>query len=222
MSAATLTTDLEIPASRSAARASADERASVPRMILNAISWVLLALVALLAVVVVLVPLITGAKPYTILTGSMAPEYPPGTLVVVEPADASEINLGDVITYQLDSGRPEVVTHRVVSVGAAADGEPLFVTRGDANDADDPDPVMPVQIVGKLWYAVPYIGWINNVVSGEARAWALPVVVGALFVYGIVTLAIGARDRRRAKLALARGTRRAAPTTATIPSSDAD
>lgn len=195
--------------SRSARRQAADERVSVPRMILNGFSWAVLALVALLAIVVVVVPFVTGAKPYTVLTGSMVPHYSPGTLVVVKPADVSEINLGDVITYQLESGRPEVVTHRVVAVGAAADGEPLFITRGDANDADDPEPVMPVQIVGKLWYAVPYVGWINNVVTGEARAWALPIIVAGLFVYGMATIVIGARDRRRAKRALARGTRRA-------------
>ncbi len=175
-----------------------DERVSFPRMLLQALSWVLLAAVALLAVIVVVVPLVTGAKPYTILTGSMAPEYAPGTLVVVQPAEADEINLGDVITYQLESGKPEVVTHRVTAVGAAADGSPLFITRGDANDADDPEPVRPVQVVGKLWYAVPHIGWINNVVSGQARAWALPVVVAGLFVYGIVAIGLGFRDRRRA------------------------
>ncbi|WP_164743430.1 signal peptidase I [Microbacterium sulfonylureivorans] len=201
-------TDAASPASRSTGRRSVDERVSVPRMIFAAVSWVLLALVALLAIAVVIVPLVTGSKPYTVLTGSMAPQYPPGTLVIVTPVDISEIDLGDVVTYQLESGKPAVVTHRVAAVGAAADGEPLLITRGDANDADDPDPVRPVQVVGRLWYAVPYVGWINNVVTGEARAWALPIVVGLLFAYGIATIVVGARDRRRAKAALARGTRR--------------
>jgi signal peptidase I len=202
-------TDAAAPASRSRIRRDADERVSVPRMILTALSWAVLVLVALLAIAVVIMPLATGSKPYTVLTGSMVPQYSPGTLVVVKPADVSEINLGDVITYQLESGRPEVVTHRVVGIGAAADGEPLLITRGDANDADDADPVRGVQIVGKLWYAVPYIGWINNVVTGEARAWALPIVVAGLFLYGIATIIVGVRDRRRARAALVRGTRRA-------------
>ncbi len=192
-------TDAETPASRADARGSDDDRVSFVRMLFQALSWVLLAAVALLAVVVVVVPIVTGSKPYTILTGSMAPQYPPGTLVVVRPVDVSEINLGDVITYQLESGKPEVVTHRVVAVGADAEGEPIFITRGDANDGDDPEPVQPVQIVGELWYSVPYIGWINNVVTGQARALALPIIVGGLFVYGLVTIALGFRDRRRAK-----------------------
>ena len=196
-------TDADAPASAPSGRNADEERTTFPRMFFQALSWVLLVAVALLAIVVVVVPLVTGAKPYTILTGSMAPQYAPGTLVVVQSVDVSEINLGDVITYQLESGKPEVVTHRVVAVGAAADGTPLFVTRGDANDGDDPEPVRPVQIVGKLWYSVPYIGWINNVVTGQARAWALPVVIAGLFVYGIVLIALSFRDRRRAKAAIA-------------------
>lgn len=199
-------TDAETAASPKDANSTDEERVSFPRMVFQAISWVLLLLVSLLAIVVIVVPLATGAKPYTILTGSMEPQYPPGTLVVVKPVDVSEINLGDVITYQLESGKPQVVTHRVVAVGAAADGTPLFITRGDANDADDPEPVQPVQIVGELWYSVPYVGWINNVVTGQARAWAIPIVVAGLFVYGIVLLAMGFRDRRRAKAATARDT----------------
>lgn len=191
----------DAPASPSARRPVEEDRVSFWRMLFQAISWVLLIAVSLLAIVVIVVPLVTGAKPYTVLTGSMEPQYPPGTLVVVKPVEADEINLGDVITYQLESGEPEVVTHRVVAVGAAADGTPLFITRGDANDGDDPDPVRPVQIVGKLWYSVPYVGWVNNVVTGQARAWALPVAVAGLFVYGIVTIALGFRDRRRAKAA---------------------
>ena len=202
-----LMTDAAIPASRAESRRAADEHVPLSRMLLAGLSWALLALVSLLAVVVVIVPLVTGAKPYTILTGSMAPQYAPGTLVVTHPVPVEQINLGDVITYQLESGKPEVVTHRVVAVGAAADGSPLFITRGDANGADDPEPVLPVQIVGKLSYAVPYIGWVNNVVTGEARAWALPIVVAGLFVYGIAAIALGARDRRRAKVASARDTR---------------
>ncbi len=61
-------------------------------------------------------PRLGGATPYTVLTSSMEPEYPPGTLVVVRPVPIEEIGIGDVITYQLESGEPTVVTHRVVGL----------------------------------------------------------------------------------------------------------
>lgn len=175
-----------------------EERVSVWRMLGAGISWVLLLIVAVLAIVVVVVPAVTGSHPYTVLTGSMEPQYPPGTLVVVRDVDPAEIAIGDVITFQLRSGEPQVVTHRVVGVQLAVDGETTFVTQGDANNTADLDPVRAVQVVGRLWYAVPYIGWINNVVTGPVRAWAIPLAAGGLFAYGVVLFVQAARERRRA------------------------
>lgn len=71
--------------------------------------------------------------------------------MVVRPVDADEIRVGDVITYQLASGRSTVVTHRVVSIGTRLDGTPVFTTQGDANDTADEEVVRPVQVRGRLW-----------------------------------------------------------------------
>ena len=55
------------------------------------LAWlVILGAVAVLLVAVV-VPRVAGATPYTVLTGSMAPAYPPGTLVVVRPVDPGDL-----------------------------------------------------------------------------------------------------------------------------------
>ncbi|MBN9208044.1 MULTISPECIES: signal peptidase I [Microbacterium] len=197
-----------LPATRRAVRHRSGERVSVVRMIAAGLSWALLVIVALIAIVVIAVPAVTGSRAYTVLTGSMVPLYPPGTLVVVRPVDPSTLRTGDVVTYQLESGKPAVVTHRIVGIGASGDGAPLFLTRGDANNVDDAKPVLAAQVVGKLWYAVPYIGWINNILVGDWRMWVIPIVVGALLLYGVVTLISAHRDRRRARAAADRGTRR--------------
>ncbi len=126
----------------------------------------------------------------------MEPRYPPGTLVVVKDVDPADIAIGDVITYQLHSGQPEVVTHRVVAVQIDASGELTFITQGDANNSADAEPVRAVQVVGRLWYAVPYIGWINNVVTGSMRAWLIPAAAAGLLLYGAVLLVQGWRERR--------------------------
>ena len=133
------------------------------------ISGGFLALTVLLAMLVIVVPLLAGAIPLTVLTGSMEPKLPPGTLVVVKPKPAEEIGVGEVITYQLRSGDPTVVTHRVVSVAYGSDGAPRFTTQGDANDAVDAAPVEPVQVKGAVWYAVPWIGRVGNAVDGRQR-----------------------------------------------------
>ena len=90
------------------------------------LAWMVILAVTTMLVATVGVPRATGATPYGVLTGSMRPELPPGSLVIVRPTAAADIGVGDVITYQLESGRPEVVTHRVVAVAPSEDGTTLF------------------------------------------------------------------------------------------------
>lgn len=165
----------------------------------QALAWIVI-LVATAAVAAgVLLPRIGGATPYTILTGSMEPNYPPGTLVVAKPTAVEEIGVGTVITYQLKSGEPTVVTHRVVAVEHAGDGELSFRTKGDANDSADRELVRPVQIKGTLWYAVPKLGWMSTALGHEERNAAVFVVAGGLALYAASMLGGSLRDRVRAE-----------------------
>ena len=166
------------------------------------LSWGLLAFVALVAALVIVAPAVTGSTPYTILTSSMEPGLPPGTLVVVKPIDPDEIVMGTVLTYQLESGEPTVVTHRVVAIQGetVADGERQFITKGDANSAADEKPVKEVQIRGAVWYSVPWIGWINNLVNGDMRAVIIPIIATGLFVYaGWMIVSSRLEKRRKAR-----------------------
>jgi signal peptidase len=163
------------------------------------LAWFVITGVLVLLALAVLVPRVGGATPYTILTGSMQPGLPPGTLVVVKPVPAERIAIGSVITFQLDSGRSTVVTHRVVRVGIDGTGERVFSTQGDANNAPDPDPVLPVQVKGEKWYSVPYLGYVNNALGSGNRAIALYVVISGLVLYAFVMFAGSARDRRRGR-----------------------
>jgi len=160
----------------------------------------LLLLVAALAVVLIVVPKATGSMPLTVLTQSMEPTLPPGTLLVVRPTPIDDIRVGDVVTYQIVSGQPAVVSHRVVSVSSSSDGERTFVLKGDNNAEADPAPVTAVQIRGVVWYSVPEIGRVNQVVNGS-RSWLIPAVAGVLLTYGAVMMTAGfvsAARRRRA------------------------
>ena len=156
---------------------------------------VLLLILALGAVTIV-VPALVGGMPLSVLTGSMRPHLPPGTLVVVKPTPVEEIGVGDVITFQIESGRPAVATHRVIARSVdSASGEVRFTTQGDANNTPDPEPVQPMQIHGTVWYAIPYLGWVNQAIDGHTRSWAIPALAGALFLYAAWTFGTGLRDR---------------------------
>jgi signal peptidase len=163
------------------------------------LSWLALFVVLALVAVMIVVPRLGGATAYTVLTGSMRPGLPPGTLIVVKRVDPKEIRPGDVVTYQLTSGEPMVVTHRVVGVGNTTGGELRITLRGDANNTNDPL-IRPEQIRGSLWYSVPLIGFVNSAVTGQQRSWLTWIAVGGLLTYAIVMLLGAWRDKRTEKV----------------------
>jgi len=151
----------------------------------------LLALVVLLALVAVVVPRAAGATPLTILTASMEPSLPPGTLIVVKPTPVEQIAVGDVVTYQMRPGRPDVVSHRVVGVTLKSDGTRTFTTKGDSNSAADPA-VLPKQVRGVLWYSIPLLGYVSTLVVGGSASWLVPAAGLALLAYAAYLLVAGA------------------------------
>ncbi|HWH26865.1 MAG TPA: signal peptidase I [Pseudolysinimonas sp.] len=160
----------------------------------------LLAVMLLLAVLVIVAPMAVGGQALTVLTSSMEPQYPAGTLVIVKPVKAADVKIGDVVTYQLESGKDAVVTHRVIARTQNVDtGKITFTTKGDNNDDADLKPVSEVQIRGTLWYAIPYLGWVNNWVNGDMRVFIVPVIVGGLFLYALWMVVSSIRDRAKRK-----------------------
>ncbi|CAM2932110.1 signal peptidase I [Prescottella defluvii] len=165
----------------------------------SVVSWLLLIVMVGILALTIVIPRVTGSTPYTVLTGSMEPTYPPGTLVVVKPVDAGTLGVGDAITFQWESGKVDVVTHRITAVQYSAKGELRFTTQGDANRAPDERPVVPGQVRGKVWYAVPYVGYVNNFISGKQRSALLAVVVGGLLAYAVVMFVGSVRDKARVR-----------------------
>jgi signal peptidase len=159
--------------------------------------WFVLLVVAAFVVGTVAVPRLAGGAAYTVTSGSMRPTLPPGTLIVTRPADPVVLGIGDVITYQVVSASPAVVTHRIIGVGYAANGEITFRTQGDANDAADARPIRAVQVRGELWYAVPWVGYLNTWVNGRYRSVLVYSASALLLGYAGWMFVSAARDRRR-------------------------
>jgi len=154
-------------------------------------------LVLVVLALTVVIPRLGGAQTYTILTGSMRPGMPPGTVVVVKSRPVDKIKVGDVITYQLRSGEAVVVTHRVVSTAVALNGTKSFTTQGDANNAADRLTVRPEQIRGVRWYAVPYLGLPSLWIGADIRQIVVSGAVAVLLGYALVAFAGAVRDKRR-------------------------
>jgi signal peptidase len=157
-----------------------------------------LALLVVLGMFAIAVPAVSGSQSYTILTSSMKPNLPPGTFIVVERESPADLRLGDVITYQLVSGKPDVVTHRIVKVIVDSRGARTFLTQGDNNAVADGAAVRPVQIKGKLWYAIPYLGRIAGLRNTSEGMTVITLAGWASLTYGacLIALTIVGRVRR--------------------------
>lgn len=153
-------------------------------------------LISLLAIAIGIgvIPRAMDGASLTVLTGSMEPSYEPGDIVVTVPRDSYAI--GDAVTIQPESGKPTLITHRVVAIRQTPDGTG-YVTRGDANGADD-EPIVAAQVMGTVIYSVPKLGYVQEFI-GTHRA---TVTIGlglALLGYGAFALVSGALDKRRAR-----------------------
>lgn len=168
-----------------------------------ALSGSLLVIVLALGVLVIVVPAISGGTALTVLTQSMEPKLPPGTLIIIRPTPIGDIKIGDVLTYQIKSGQPEVVSHRVISRSDDTTGRATFITKGDNNDLPDAKPVQKVQIKGTLWYSIPWLGYVNNLVGGQGRSLLIPLVAVALLIYAGYMLASSAAGSLKKKRSVA-------------------
>lgn len=163
--------------------------------LVSVLTTTLVLAVLALAVALAVVPRALDGAALTVLTGSMVPTYDPGDMVVVRGVhDArAEIQEGDVVSFQPLPDDPTLVTHRVVDVRSTSEGL-LYVTRGDANGADD-DPITGVQIKGEVVYHVPYVGHAA-LALGQHRSTAILAVAVALLAYGaFMVLRPERRDR---------------------------
>ena len=91
-----------------------------------------------------------GYRFYEVLTTSMDSVYPRGSLVLIKTTDASELIVGDDITFTRGSG--DLITHRIIEIKENYEGSGSrgFVTKGVDNAAPDEDTVLAESVVGKV------------------------------------------------------------------------
>lgn len=169
------------------------------RRITRIVRTALLVLVGAIAVTTTVIPFVLGAQAFTVLTGSMRPTLEPGALIVVKQRDIGDVRAGDIVTFQMESGKATLATHRVVGVSENTSHERLLTTRGDANEVNDQKPVREVQLRGVVLYSIPLVGYVNVWATPGTKS-LLVVAVGALIIgYGVIALLRDSSRRRRAK-----------------------
>lgn len=116
-----------------------------------------------------LIPMHGGWGTVTVVSGSMEPGIPIGSLLLIQ--EQSEYMPGEIVTYANSEGYS--ITHRIVSI---EDG--TVVTRGDSNNMSDP--AFPKdQIIGKVQYVLPSVGAVLLFMKQ-------PFVLGALALISVI------------------------------------
>lgn len=160
------------------------------------ISTVLLVLLVL-ACLPLTVPRILGYHIYSVVSGSMEPAIPTGSLLYIQEAQPGEMKEGDIIAFYGSEHSTAVITHRVVE-NRVLMGE--FITKGDANQTEDMNPVPYGNFIGKVVYFLPGAGRAAELFTSSSGKILAGGVIAAALVLQVLAAAIGAAkhdDRRR-------------------------
>ena len=160
----------------------------------NVFFGILLIIVAILVFSLVTIkisggpPQVAGHYMFIVLSGSMKPAFDTGSLVFVRPTTIEMIKEGDIITYRgLGEGK-QLVSHRAVAIDSTEDGIQI-TTKGDANDAADPNPVTSNNLVGKVVLAIPYLGYFINFTQTKLGLITLILIPAAiLLIFEVINL----------------------------------
>ena len=112
----------------------------------------LMLLVVIAATIPLTVPNFMGYEIFNVVSGSMEPTIPVGSIIYVKEIDPVEIESGDIIAFQ--SG-DSVIMHRVTQNKVV---EGTFTTKGDANNGEDMNDVSYDNLIGIVVKHVPILG----------------------------------------------------------------
>lgn len=145
--------------------------------ILKIIYGVVVIFVVLVAALLIVsaLPITGDFKVLTVISGSMEPTIKTGSVVVVKPE--ADYKIGDVITFGPYSKTQVPTTHRIHDI-KVVDGQPVYITKGDANNAPDSREVRKKDIVGKVLFSIPYIGFAVEFVK-KPLGFAIIIIVPA-------------------------------------------
>ena len=135
------------------------------------------------------IPSFLGYEAYNVVSGSMEPTIPEGSVIYVEHAEPSAIGEGDIIAFYKEG---TVVTHRVTENRVVTG---VFITKGDANEKEDISPVQYSELIGRVKYHFPFLGNYLMVYSNQITK----VYLMVLAFCGVMFNVLAGRMRMRSQ-----------------------
>lgn len=112
-------------------------------------------IIIMLIVGISLLPLPKNYKIYSVTSGSMSPTIKVGSLIIIKPLSTYSVN--DIVTMKTSEPK-KTLTHRIIEK-IAKNKQIIFETKGDANKSKDIQSLLPQNIIGKVFFTIPYLGF---------------------------------------------------------------
>lgn len=158
--------------------------------IFNILSWPVYICIA--AYLLIAAPMVAGYRPVVVLSGSMEPTFHVASVIYYKDTPFEEIQEGDVITFRAGSG-DSLVTHRVEEKQEISQS---FITKGDANNSSDPNPVSFENVVGKTaLVSIPYAGYFVDF----GKKPAVIAIMAAILLAGVVFEQFSKKEEEKQK-----------------------
>ena len=153
-----------------------------------------LVLVLLILVCVPLtVPRMLGYHIYTVVSGSMEPAIPVGSLVYINNMTPEDVQEGDVIAFYGATDGSSIITHRVVTNSTIMSE---FITKGDANEENDMNPIPYSHFIGKVVLTVPKMGGLAQTFTSTSGKIAAACMIVLAVVLHIIAAIVGTRGEQ--------------------------
>lgn len=107
---------------------------------------------------------------YVVLTGSMVPEIMPKDVVITKKWDPADLKAEDIITFVSSDTRLSgiIVTHRIKNVYYdSTTMKYSYQTKGDANNTEDFTLAEDKNVIGKVVYKIPKLGYIQDLLANK-------------------------------------------------------
>ena len=153
----------------------------------------ILLLVLIVGCIPFTLPKLLNYQAYTVISGSMEPAIETGSLVYIGPVEPQDVQVDDVIAFYGGRDVNAIITHRVVE-NRVIMGE--FITKGDANQTNDMNPVPYEELIGRVELTIPKFGVVAQMISGkEGKIAAGALIALAVVLHGIASV-IGKKQSR--------------------------
>lgn len=130
-----------------------------------------------------------GYRMYSVLSGSMTPVYPKGSLVIVRITDPKEIKVGDDITFYNPGSEQDIWTHRVIDViDNYGNNGVCFKTQGVANSQEDPFITIGGNVVGVVVFSIPYAGYVLEFIQHNTLISIVIIILALTLIKLLITL----------------------------------